>query len=162
MIDRNRLVQTLVGVYGFYDRELTEFALRIWLDALADRPIEDVERAFAAHLRDPQAGRFCPKPADILGQLLGSVEDAATMQWTLVLLAARSGGGFTADMTEATRQAVHSLGGWGAICRSDESQNGFLQRRFCDAYGAYARRDAREADALEIGRDAVRRIGSVR
>ena len=36
---------------------------------LANLPLEAVRRAFDAHVRDPQRGRFFPKPADVLAQI---------------------------------------------------------------------------------------------
>jgi hypothetical protein len=144
MIDRKRLVQTLVGVYGFYDRELTEFAIRIWSDALAGLEMVTVEEAFASHLRDTDAGRFLPKPADILRQVKGSEADAALVAWGDVLNRARAGGG-SEGLTEASRRAVDAMGGWSVICRSQEDQLGFLQRRFVDMYRAYRGREEQAA-----------------
>ena len=147
-----RLIQTLVGVYGFYDKELTEFAIRVWGDACAEFDIEALEQAFARHLRDPEAGRWLPKPADIVRQIRGDSNDAALIAWGHVMERARMGGGFGPGASEAERQAVYSLGGWSAICRADESQNGFLQRRFTDAFKAYRHREAVPALAQEVMR----------
>jgi hypothetical protein len=144
MIDRKRLVQTLVGVYGFYDRELTEFAIRIWSDALSGIEMATVEEAFAGHLRDTEAGRFLPKPADILRQIKGSAEDAALVAWGDVLNRARAGGGSN-GLPEPARRAVEAMGGWSVICRSQEDQLGFLQRRFVDMYRAYRGREEQAA-----------------
>lgn len=151
-IDRARLVQTLVGVHGFYDRELSEFAIRIWAEALDGMPIAAVDEAFARHLRDPEAGRWLPKPADILRQLRGDAEQAALIAWGEVLAAARSG---KATLDPVAREAVQSLGGMSVIQRADESQNGFLQRRFCDAFKAYRARA--EAPPL-LGADNVLKL----
>lgn len=140
MNDRQKLVQTLVGVHGFYDRELTEFAIRVWEEAVRDIPIADIELAFRRHLSDPQRGQFMPKPADIIRQLRGDETDRALMAWGVVIARAKSGGGFIASDCEATRQAIQAMGGWSALCRADESQNGFLQRRFTDLFATYARR----------------------
>lgn len=154
MIDRKRLVQTLVGVYGFYDRELTEFAIRIWTDAMSDEDGPTVEAAFARHLRDTEAGRFLPKPADILRQLKGDAADSALIAWGEVLQAVRSGG--ACQLSGPARKAVDDLGGMSVIGRADESQNGFLQRRFVDAFKAYQRRE--DAPPL-LGAGNVARIG---
>jgi hypothetical protein len=145
MNDKQRLVQTLLGVYGFYERELTELHIRIWTDALAGISIATLEEAFARHLRDPDAGRFIPKPADILRQIKGSNEDAALVAWGDVLSSARAGGGFRGDVCPATREAVAAMGGFSVICRANEDQNGFLQRRFVDLFKAYRGREEQAA-----------------
>ena len=152
--DRKRFITTLVGVYGFFDRELSEFSIRIWSEALADEAINDIENAFSRHLKDPSAGRFLPRPADILRQLHGDDEDKAQIAWGDVLASARRGGGYWPDCDAATRQAVEALGGWSVVCRSDENNNGFLQRRFLEAFKAYKHRE----DAPEALRGIVREL----
>lgn len=63
----------------------------LFFRALDGYSLEEVQRAFDAHLRDPQRGRFAPVPADIIAQLEGmngndgrpGVEEA----WATALLA---------------------------------------------------------------------------
>lgn len=137
---KQRLIQTLVGVYGFYDKELTEFAIRIWLDALAEFEVSEVEKAFDQHLKDPDCGRWLPKPADVIRQLRGDVEDEARMAWADVLEFVRGGG--YGLLTGRARDAVNAMGGTSVIGRADEAQNGFLERRFLDYFKTYKRRES--------------------
>lgn len=155
MTDRKRLVQTLVGVHAFYDKELTEFAIRVWEDALDGVPIASAEAAFRRHLSDTKRGQFMPKPADILRQLKGDEQDRALIAWGQVLTAARSGGGMP-DACQATREALQAMGGMSVICRANESENGFLQKRFLELFSTYSRRD--ETPPL-LGTDNVVKIG---
>lgn len=133
-IDRTRLVATLVGAHGFYDRELSDFALRIWSDALDGIDADTIDAAFARHLRDHDAGRFCPKPADILRQIHGSADDQALIAWGEVIAAARSGG---RRFDGPTQEAIESMGGMGRLRLASEAENGFLQRQFVAAYKAF-------------------------
>ena len=142
MIDKKVLIETLVGVYAFYDKELTEFAIRIWSDVLADKDIATVSAAFTHHLKDTGAGRFCPKPADILRHLNGDADAAAVLAWADVLDCVRYGGRGAEKIVGAARFAVDSLGGFSAIGRSDESDLGFIQKRFCEAFKVYRALDA--------------------
>jgi hypothetical protein len=137
-VSDKRLIQTLVGVYGFYEKELNEFAIRVWDDAVGDFSIEDLERAFSRHLKDPEAGKWLPKPADIIRQLKGTADEAALIAWGKVLEAVRTRQPLALD--GPTGEAIRSLGGASVIARSDESQNGFLQKRFIDAFKAYKAR----------------------
>lgn len=153
--DRRRLLKTLAGVYGFYDRELTEFSIRVWEEALQGIALTDIERAFRSHLSDTTRGQFLPKPADILRALKGDDQDRALIAWGRVLAQAKAGGGFSVEHCDATRQAVQALGGWPAICQADESQNGFLQKRFTDLFATYQRQET----APLLGNDTnVRRL----
>ena len=159
MNERQRLVQTLVGVYGFYDKELTEFAIRIWADSLAGVDPGTAEQAFTRHLRNPDAGRWLPKPADILRQLAGDVGDRALIAWGEVLQAAQAGGMLPISCSENTRNAVNAMGGMGVICRANESDNGFLQRRFVDAFKAYNHRE--ESPPLLEGKEILKLVNGI-
>jgi hypothetical protein len=148
--DRKHLVTTLVGVYSFYDKELTEYSIRVWVDALADFDVATVGEAFTRHLRDPDAGRFCPKPADVIRQIRGDRADLALIEWGRVLAAARAGG---ALFTGATQQAVDSIGGMLSLRMSDEKQISYLQRQFTAAFVAYRARE--ESPPLLLLQDEV-------
>lgn len=138
MIDRKRLTASLVGAYAFYDRELTDFAMRIWADALDGIDADTIDAAFARHLRDHDAGRFCPKPADILRQIHGDADERALVAWGEVIAAARSGGRRFDGPTQA---AIDSMGGMGRLRLATEAENGFLQRQFVAAFKAYKNRE---------------------
>jgi len=48
---------------------LTSTGRAMFFRTLAHLPVEAVQRALDAHVRDPQRGRFFPKPADVLSQI---------------------------------------------------------------------------------------------
>ena len=154
-MDRKRLVQTLVGVHGFYDRELTEFAIRVWSSALEGYDADTIDAAFDAHLRDTDAGRFMPKPADILRKLKGDLGDTALVEWGAVLECARDGGG--RRFSGATGQALDSIGGMYALRMASQDQVPFLQRQFVSAFKVFRRRSD---DALQLGSGAFPAIES--
>lgn len=138
-MDRKRLATTLTAAYGFYGQELTAFAMRVWADALAGIDDDVIDEAFSRHLRDVDAGRWCPKPADILRQIRGDVGEQALIAWGEVIAAARSGG---ARFEGPAQEALESIGGMGRLRMAREDENGFLQRQFVAAFKAYATRDA--------------------
>jgi hypothetical protein len=134
----SKTLLTLGGVYSFYDKELSEFAITIWADALNDFDPAMVREAFQRHMRDPEAGRWLPKPADIIRHLKGNVNDQALIAWGEVIAAAKAGG---ARFGGAAQQALESMGGMGRIRSAQEAENGFLQRQFVAAFKAYATRE---------------------
>jgi hypothetical protein len=152
MIDRKRLAASLAGAYGFYGQELTEFAMRVWADALDGIDADTIDAAFSRHLRDIDAGRWCPKPADILRQIRGDVAEQALIAWGEVISAARSGGGV---FDGPTQRAIDSMGGMGRLRLAREDENGFLQRQFVAAYKAFR---AREESPPLLETDAVKRL----
>ena len=155
MTDAQRLAQTIIGAYGFYDKEISGFGMRVWADALAGIDADTIDAAFARHLRDPDAGRFCPKPADILRQIHGDAEDNAIVEWGKVLAAARAGG---ARFEGATQSALDSIGGMIRLRMSSESENGFLQRQFVGAFKAYKHRE--DNPPLMADGDRLKAIGA--
>jgi hypothetical protein len=150
MNDREKqILQMLAGVYTYYEKELSEFAIRMWLEDLSDYDSDTIAEAFARHRRDPDRGQWLPKTADILRQIRGNVEDSALVAWGSVLSAAR-GGGSRDGFDAVTKEALQTLGGFGAVCRANEDQNAFLQRRFVEAYQTYARRAETPPLALPV------------
>lgn len=152
MIDQKRLSTTLVGAYAFYGQELSPFALRVWADALDGLDAAVIDSAFSRHLRDTEAGRWCPKPADILRQIRGDIGDQALIAWGEVIAAAKAGG---ARFTGPAQQALDSIGGMGRVRLAREDENGFLQRQFVAAFKAYR---AREESPPLLAAVDVRRI----
>jgi hypothetical protein len=152
MMDRKKLAATLTGAYAFYGQELTTFAMRVWAEALDGIDDAVIDAAFSRHLRDPEAGRWCPKPADILRHIHGDIGEQALVAWGEVISAARSGG---ARFDGPTQEALDSLGGMGRLRLAREDENGFLQRQFVAAFKAYK---ARSESAPLLGADVVRRI----
>lgn len=144
-----RLMRTLAGCHAFYGAELSEFALDVWLRVLQPYAVDAIERAFDAHVCDPREGRFMPKPAHIIAHLQESTDDRAIAAWTQVLDEARRYGRRVSDWDAVTRAALDSVGGFDALRRAHEDSTVYLQRRFCDAFGAFARREQREQ--LQLG-----------
>ena len=158
MTDKQRILQTIAGVYSYYGRDVSEFILGVWMDDLAGYSPEEIDAAFVRHRRDPERGRFCPLTADILKQLEGDESDRALVAWGKVLEAARNGGG---KFSGATQQALEAMGGMGRIRMASASENGFLQREFCGAFKAYKAREDREQIGYSPSPEVLALMGNV-
>lgn len=147
----------LAGIYSFFEKELSDTATELWSNALAGMDEVDVRAAFQMHLRDPERGRFLPKPADIIRHVEGTADEAALMAWSEVI------GSYRAP-NKAAERAVDALGGFVAIRRAPEAENHFLQRRFVEFFKAYRQREKAETLALtdskilHLASSAVRRM----
>lgn len=154
MNEHEKLAAAIVAIYAYYGKELNAVEARFWRQALTGFGVEEVEAAFMQHVQDPDAGRFCPRIADVMGALRGREEDQALVAWGEVLASARgASAGFFSD---TTLRALESLGGLGVIRRAQESENGFLQRRFTDAWRAYRHRELHAA--LSLGANPLPKI----
>lgn len=142
MNDRKRFVEVLTGVYDFYGKDMSDFAIQVWANACAQFDTEQVTKALSAHLMDPERGQFMPKPADIVRQLQGTHTDRSLMAWGRVLEAMQLVGGYrSVDFADpAIHAAIEDLGGWPAICATTTNDLPFTQKRFCDLYRAYIAR----------------------
>ena len=67
--DKDRFSETLGGIAGFYGVDLPIASAAIYWSALLEYGIRDIREAIAAHIKDPEHGRFMPKPADIIRHL---------------------------------------------------------------------------------------------
>ena len=143
--DRPRLLKTLLGVYAYYDKDLSEMAVSVWFDDLAGHEIDAVCAAFVRHRRDSERGQWLPKSADILRQLQGDTDERRQTAWSLVLAEARSVGTYGyPNLTAEQRAAVDAVGGWRALCHCDERELGHMQRRFMAAFDAFDARSERK------------------
>jgi hypothetical protein len=70
-----------------YDKAVSPALLEVWFTALAPYSLADVQAAIAAHVADPEAGRFAPKPADIIGHLPAPSDDhpGAEEAWGMLI-----------------------------------------------------------------------------
>lgn len=154
MIDK-RTLAALVGVYDFYGRELSEFAVGVWTQALDGVDHPTIEAALRAHICDPKAGQFLPKPADLLRHIRGTTEDAAALAWSQCMDVARAGGNGVHSLCQITRRALDDVGGIRSLQCADERETGFMARRFADAFSVHSRRATAPA-LLSVGAETKR------
>ena len=140
--DKPQFMKVLTDVMAFYRQDVSPFALSVWWQAAQPFDLEQVSKALTAHALDPDRGQFAPKPADLVRQLQGTSTDRSLMAWAKVYDAIRQVGAYSSVCFDAPviHAVVDDLGGWVRLCRSETSEIQFVQKRFCDAYKAYAGR----------------------
>lgn len=137
-----KFLAALAGAHDFYGKELSEFASQVWIEAVKGYELQQVTRALSAHLMDPEAGRFMPKPADLVRQLQGTQTDRALVAWGKVAGAMSEVGAYSDVVFDdpLIHLCVTDAGGWPKFCRTTYEEQSYLQHRFCEAYRAYATR----------------------
>ena len=134
--DRTRFAEMLVGLCGYYDRQISEGTTALYWRGLCDFSIDEIELAAASHLRDPDRGRFMPKIADFVQAIEGGMDESAALVWDAILYR-------RALTDEAATLTIASMGGWAqAIGRQDEASLPFIARDFALRYRAFKRRGA--------------------
>jgi hypothetical protein len=144
----------VAGVYAFYGKEVTGFALDVWWTALKGYDLAGIKDAFNRHLMNPDAGAFLPKPADIVRMLGGTTQDAALQAWAKVDKAVRCVGTY-ADVVfddPLIHGVIHDMGGWIAFGSKTEEDWPFIAREFENRFRGYRTRGARpDYPAVLIG-----------
>ena len=67
--DRPAFYRLLIGIGELYDKTLSTAAQVLYWDALSKYELADLDAALKAHVTTPDAGRFMPKPADLIARL---------------------------------------------------------------------------------------------
>jgi hypothetical protein len=140
--DKPEFVELLTQVLGFYGQAVSPFAVGVWWQACQGVELEQLRRALSAHALDPDRGRWAPKPADIVRQLVGTAADRSLVAWGKVMDAVRRVGAYQSVAFDdgAIHAAIVDMGGWPAVCRSEVDDLPFLQKRFTDLHRAYSAR----------------------
>jgi hypothetical protein len=70
--DFSKLSKMLDAVSEYLQKEpLSTMAMKMYFQTLKDHSIEDIQVGVTAHLKDPKAGQFYPKAADIIKHIEG-------------------------------------------------------------------------------------------
>lgn len=133
-----------VAVHESYGRTLSPMAVKLAFRALSSWPINDIARAVEAHLSDPDAGRFVPKPADIVRHLLDDgTQDLAERAWSRVTRGIAQVGPWQSIRCDdpLILSVIRDMGGWIKLCAMESEQDlCFAGKEFTRRYAAYVGR----------------------
>jgi len=143
--DFDKFREGISGVYAFYGKEVSRFALDVWWRAMAPFELNAIIEAFNRHLVNPDAGQWLPKPADIVRMLEGRSEDAAMVAWSKVDRAVRciGTGDDVAFDDPLIHRVLHDMGGWIQLGDKGEAEWPFVAKEFSTRYRGYRMRSER-------------------
>ena len=93
---------------AIYQQEAGTEVLRLWWAALVRFDISQVREAFSRHIQDSKAGKFAPRPADIIGVIEAMNPDGrigAEEAWAMFPHDEASSAVITDEMAEAMQSA---------------------------------------------------------
>lgn len=140
----------LAAVAFMIGHEVSEEGLELFVKLLHDVSLQDFKRALYDHQRDPERGRFFPKPADIIYQIEGTGSDAALLAWnTFVAALERIGAGCSVMFADpAISRTVKELRLW-----NPDGWTEYEERRLQDSFmAAYKRHRGTTRNVRLIGR----------
>jgi hypothetical protein len=125
--------KTLAAAGVIHNREVSEFLIDVYLEALKGYDISDCTQALNRLIK---TSKFMPKPADILEALEGDTHAQALTAWPEVERLARNSSEAESN-DPITQSVVLEMGGWSRFGRAQYSEYPFLQREFIDRYKTY-------------------------
>ncbi len=82
-----KFTAALTGVAIFYGVKLPKMSLNIYWETLREHELETVQEAMQCHIKDPEYGRFMPKPADIIRHLPADRIMGTDAAWEVAMIA---------------------------------------------------------------------------
>lgn len=129
----------LAGVHALYGKELSEFVLGVWWQAMLPFDLAAVRDALNRHCVDPDTGQWMPKPADVVKLIGGRAVDGAMVAWSKAERALRQVGTYeTVAFDDPIIHAVlNDMGGWISFGQVQEKELPFFQKEFETRYRGY-------------------------
>ncbi len=140
--DFERFREGLAGVYGFYSKDLSQFAMDTWWRAMKPFSLDAITDAFNRHVVNPDNGKWMPMPADIIQMLQGSSMDSAMTAWTKTDKALRSVGTYKSVVFDdpLIHKIIQDMGGWIAFGMKNEEEWPFVAKEFQNRYRGFKSR----------------------
>lgn len=163
---KERFAVAIVGLFESYRGKASEGLLKIWYEALADIPIEQIEKAV---IQAVCKQKFLPTVAE-LRELCGaggsSFESMAELAWHTLAKAVQSlGPGKSVNFHDgAINAAVRLLGGWQCVCNKPREEfDKWTRKEFIATYTRLCRdgcpEELRRYHAGDYERENVAWIG---
>lgn len=137
--DKPKFFALMADVQAFYGKDFSEFAGRVWWEAMKVYDFAAVADALNRHCVNPDSGQFAPKPADVVKMLSGSTQDAALVAWAKVDRAIRQVGTYQSVVFDdaAIHRVVTDMGGWVPLGTKNEDEWPFVKNEFVNRYRGY-------------------------
>lgn len=150
--DKPKFAKAMARCYMAFDKPVNEQQLHLFFELLSEYSADKVVKAFADHTKDPDRGRFFPKPADIIYQIIGTekqnsdnLTDLAEIEWAKIH-AASSRGQEPANISIEARSSLRSLGGAQKVGYTLEKEIPFLKRDFIALFKSITKASSEQLD----------------
>jgi hypothetical protein len=130
------------GVYSFYGKDASKFALDVWWQALKHYDLAALRDALGRHCVNPDNGQFLPRPADVVRMLEGSTIDSAMVAWSKVDRAIQSVGTYATVVFDdpLIHRVIADMGGWAQLGTKAVDEWPFVGKEFQTRYRGYRAR----------------------
>ena len=150
--DRPMFASRMIAMAEVFGAKISEASITLYFDTLRGMAIEDFNMAASQLLRQ---SKFMPKPSEFLEQSGSGVRDRGLLAWLDVRASTSSVGSYCGVLPRCpvVAKCIHAMGGWVALCRSEEAEH-FLRSRFVDLFEMYDRSRSELPAPSVIGGDS--------
>jgi hypothetical protein len=122
-----------------YDKSPSPAIYEIWFNSLRRFELEAIRKAFSVYIQSPDAGRFMPKPADIIKIIEGTSLDAAYVAWSKTEKAVQRVGSYSTVVFDdpIIHSVIKDMGGWIKLCQTQENKLPFASNEFRQRYHGF-------------------------
>jgi hypothetical protein len=112
--DAKAFGEILGATMMLYEKDVPLPVAQVWFKALVQFEIADIAIALERHVKDPDTGRFPPKPADVIAHLAGGSATRSLRAWSLVEKAVRVVGHYRSVCFDdpVINKLIDDMGGW--------------------------------------------------
>ncbi len=137
--DISKFTTMMAGVGELYGKTISAQLTDIYWRALKNYELQDVQRAFQAHVHNPDKGQFFPKPADVVRYIEGSGETKALQAWAKVEKAMIQVGRYESVAFDdgIIHAVIDDMGGWVKLCAIKNDGLPFYANEFQKRYMGY-------------------------
>ncbi len=137
--DLGAFTQLIHRVSEGYGKSMSKSLVEMYWAALQGFDLVDVKRALQAHVVHPDAGRYMPKPADVIRFLQGDSRTQALRAWSRVVTAIREVGGYESVVFDdpIIHAVIRDMDGWIRLCQVREDELPFRGHDFQARYAGY-------------------------
>ena len=131
----------ILGIGLIYEKEITKPVSDLYWSALSDLELVEVEKALQLHMKDPDAGRFMPKPADIRRHACRGTK-TGVIAWMEVQRALVKYNTYdSVQFQDGTiNLVIKDMGGWVWLSNQMDSDEPWTQKEFEKLYDLYKAR----------------------
>lgn len=137
-----QIAEIVVNAMSFFDKPLSKSRLDTWVRYLSRYDVEQVSKAFDAHMLNPDSGMYEPKPAHIEALLRGTSSDRSSRAWSAVCEAIQYPGVYQSVVFDdpIIHLVIEDQGGWAKFGSATYEDMKFIENHFKTAYKGYVSR----------------------
>lgn len=140
--DYLQFVEIWTQACDLYGKPASDGAVNLAFAALDGYDIGDIRTALTAHVRDPDGGRFAPKPADVIRHIDGDPQSKALSAWSKAIDAIAKAGPWNSVCFDdpIIHAVIADMGGWVMFCEMTDEESKYKIHEFQKRYQGYMNR----------------------